>query len=400
MPAAAPPPNERQRLAALQACHILNAPADPRFDAFANLTARLLNTPIAALSLVDENRQVFKAAVGLGETRENSRDVSFCAYAILKPDEALVVEDATLDPRFADNPLVLGAPGIRFYAGVPLVDPDGHALGALCAIDTKPRRMNAAELTSLAELARGATATLELHRRLEELRRVAERDALTGLANRAAFERCLAEVVAAGEPAAVLYIDLDRFKAINDLYGHAGGDSLLRETGRRLTASIRSTDLAARLGGDEFALVLRGPETTSEMLKAVADRTISNLAAPFLVEGYSVPIWASLGGACFPADACEVDMLLRSADAALYRAKAAGRGCYRLFDAAIDQNLTAQLALEQDLQRAATAGTFVLHWQPIVELRNAGRVTAFEAFVPLGQAGPRPRAAQHFYPHR
>ncbi len=133
----APPPDEEQRLAALQRYAILDTPSEPTFDRIARLAARTLNAPIALVSFVDDLRQWFKARHGL-DTTQTDRKFAFCAHAILD-DDVMVVTDATADPRFADNPLVTGEPHIRFYAGAPLKTPTGHRIGTLCAIDTEPR---------------------------------------------------------------------------------------------------------------------------------------------------------------------------------------------------------------------------------------------------------------------
>ena len=156
-----PPPrpaDEGHRLLALHALGILDSPPDERFDTLTRLATRLFGVPIAAVSLIDEHRPWFKSCAGL-PVRETPREVSFCGHAILG-SEVLVVEDARLDVRFADNPLVLGAPHIRFYAGSPLVGPDGSRLGTLCVIDRRPRRFSAEDGTLLRDLAR--LAELEL----------------------------------------------------------------------------------------------------------------------------------------------------------------------------------------------------------------------------------------------
>jgi len=162
------PPNEPERLAALRRLDILDTPSDAAFDELVQLAARILDVPIALVSLVDEKRQWFKSRVGL-EAAETSRDLAFCAHAILKPDELLVVEDAHADPRFADNPLVTGAPGIGFYAGAPLKTQDDLAFGTLCVIDRKPRILTADQLESLRLLARQVERLLQLHERQAQL---------------------------------------------------------------------------------------------------------------------------------------------------------------------------------------------------------------------------------------
>ncbi|MFT3698015.1 MAG: diguanylate cyclase [Kofleriaceae bacterium] len=162
------PPNEAQRLAALQAFNILDTAPQPSFDRITALVARILEVPIALVSLVDDERQWFKSCVGLGAS-ETSRDVAFCAYAILNPG-VLVVPDAAEDPRFADNPLVTGEPYIRSYAGAPLVTKGGYALGTLCAIDTRPRKLTPDQLQTLVDLAAIVVDEIELDRLAREMK--------------------------------------------------------------------------------------------------------------------------------------------------------------------------------------------------------------------------------------
>lgn len=143
MQAPSKPANESARLEALRAYRLLDTQSEQPFDDIVKEVARLLNMPIALVSLVDDERQWFKAKVGI-DACETSRDVSFCGHAILSPG-VMVVKDATKDPRFADNPLVTGPPHIRFYAGAPLVDAYGMLLGTLCVVDTKPRGLSPKE---------------------------------------------------------------------------------------------------------------------------------------------------------------------------------------------------------------------------------------------------------------
>ncbi|WCM87791.1 GAF domain-containing protein [Acidovorax sp. NCPPB 3576] len=158
MTPASPPENEAQRLRALQDLMLLDTPPEERFDRFVRFAAEQLDVPIALMSLIDGQRQWFKSRVGL-DVPQTSRDVSFCAHAILQPD-LFVVEDANLDARFADNPLVTQAPHIRFYAGAPLCAPTGERLGTLCIIDTKPRSLTATERAVLRALGTLANETI------------------------------------------------------------------------------------------------------------------------------------------------------------------------------------------------------------------------------------------------
>ncbi len=161
-------PNEPARIAALQNLAILDTLPEQSFDDITLLAAHVCEAPIALISLVDTARQWFKSHHGLDAT-QTPRGVAFCAHAILKPEEIFVIQDATQDVRFADNPLVTGDPSIRFYAGAPLVMPDGYALGTLCVIDRQPRDISSAQKAALAALGRQVVAQLLLREALKEL---------------------------------------------------------------------------------------------------------------------------------------------------------------------------------------------------------------------------------------
>ena len=156
------PADEAERLEELRATRILDTATDPKFERIVQIVADLMDTPIALVSLVDEDRQWFKARLGL-DVQETHRDVAFCAWAIVD-DAPFVVEDARQDSRFRDNPLVQGDPDIRFYAGAPLVTQTGKRLGTVCAIDRNPRQVSSIQLEKLRHLAAMATDMIELHR--------------------------------------------------------------------------------------------------------------------------------------------------------------------------------------------------------------------------------------------
>ena len=166
------PSDEEERLSRLYSYAILDTLDEQEYDDIARLVAQICETPMANISFVDRHRQWFKAVVGL-EERETSRDVAFCGHTILGK-ELFTVEDATEDERFHDNPLVTDDPNIRFYAGMPLVTPDGHQLGALCAIDSKPRRLTEAQRTALQVLSRHVVDLLELRVRNRELTAISD----------------------------------------------------------------------------------------------------------------------------------------------------------------------------------------------------------------------------------
>jgi signal transduction histidine kinase len=163
------PENERDRLVALDRYQILDTLPEPAIDDLSQIAAQICGTPIGLVSLVDDDRQWFKAKCGIDAT-ETSRDVSFCAHAILQPGEVFLVPDTLNDDRFADNPLVTGDPYIRFYAGTPLVTDDGYALGSLCVVDRQPRELSQKQIEALAALGRQVIDQFEAHRTLSQLK--------------------------------------------------------------------------------------------------------------------------------------------------------------------------------------------------------------------------------------
>jgi GAF domain-containing protein len=163
MPSMIDPANEAARQQELDSYVILDSLEEQAYDDLTRLAAEMTQAPVALISLIDGNRQWFKSRVGIGVT-ETPREFAFCAHAIEKPGEVLVVDDATQDQRFATNPLVTDGPKIRFYAGAPLVTPSGHAIGTICVIDTEPRQITPAQLESLQFLAHQVMQKLEERR--------------------------------------------------------------------------------------------------------------------------------------------------------------------------------------------------------------------------------------------
>jgi diguanylate cyclase (GGDEF)-like protein len=329
-------PDEPARLAALHNLAILDTMPEQGFDDITLLAAHICEVPIALVSLVDSARQWFKSRHGL-DAVETPRDIAFCAHAILQPNQIFVVPDATQDPRFADNPLVTGDPSIRFYAGAPLVMPDGHALGTLCVIDRQWREISTAQKTALAALGRQVVAQLLLREALKELdlyrstlevdrARLAEEsitDALTGLMNRRGFVRSLEiEVSRAGrhaQPISLLLLDVDQFKSFNDTFGHPEGDDALRTVAQILRSSVREYDIVARPGGEEFAVIAPNTDEVAAVLLAERFRqAIASAQWPRRVITVSVGITCSR-------NLSKADRLIDVADRALYQAKAEGR---------------------------------------------------------------------------
>ncbi len=224
--------------------------------------------------------------------------------------------------------------------------------------------------------------TVSLRRMTEKLQSSAIRDPLTGLANRTLFMDRLWHVVdrASRKHAlgfAVVFMDVDRFKLLNDSFGHSAGDQLLAELGRRLMTCLRQGDTIARLGGDEFGLLLEDLHAADDAVM-VAERIKRKLEQPFNLRGQEVFITASLGIAVAPLENADPDTLLRNADTAMYRAKSSGRGSYQVFDDEMRQEVLKTLQMQTALRRGFERKEFSLVYQPIVLLKN-GRVVGFEA---------------------
>jgi len=474
------------------------APYAPILD----MACSLFNVPTVFVSLLDRHEQVFAARRGLNLC-STDRDISFCAHAVAK-DDMLVVLDASLDPRFHDNPLVTGDPNIRFYVGTPLRSPMGHAVGTLCIADAKPRnafgdskrvqlqhlaamvvdklevrrlllaseagqrrfeniaatspdsiicadknsiitfwngaaerlfgysseaaigqtvdlivppRLRHGHNGGLKRVASGATPRLvgrmveltavradgsefpiELslsmwqedtgasfgaivrditERRLkeEQLFRLAHHDVLTELPNRSVLHRRVEQLNGSSESAALLAIDLDGFKTVNDDLGHATGDAVLREIARRLLGCVRDTDTVARLGGDEFALLLPGVGDVGQA-EEVARSVIQAVSRPIELGGERVSVGASVGIALYVQDGSSSDELLSSADLALYDAKSHGRHCYRLYSPALRQATDRARAYDTELRRACDDSEFEVFYQPQVRLADGVLVGA------------------------
>jgi len=312
------PVDEISRLATLHSLNILDTAPEERFERLVRIAKNMFEVPIALVTLVDANRQWFKARTGL-QVCETPRDISFCGHAILS-DEIMHVEDALTDERFFDNPLVTGEPGIRFYAGCP-IRVGSHRMGTFCLIDTVPRPFDEEQRRLLHDL-----AALAEHNLMTE--HLAMTDPLTRLINRRGFEAFVRQALAVcrrlGKAATLVYFDLNGFKQINDIYGHAEGDHALKTFANGLESMFRASDAVARLGGDEFAVLL-----TDAVLED-ANQAVMRLRRWIAVEdavvgrGYKIEFSAGMIEINL-AGSESIDAVLAAADAAMYREKRRGR---------------------------------------------------------------------------
>ncbi len=230
----------------------------------------------------------------------------------------------------------------------------------------------------------GTVADATERKRAEALvEHIARHDALTGLPNRRLFQETLGRKLAGaqrrGGRIAVLCCDLDRFKAVNDTFGHPAGDAVLRVVAERLGAALREGDMVARLGGDEFAIILKDQDETRR-IAVVARRIIQSLERPIDLDGLSAAIGVSIGIAVGPEDGDSPETLFKNADIALYRAKDSGRNAFRFYERGMDAAVATRNLLELDLRDALRSGGFALHYQPIFALKD-GTPNGFEALL-------------------
>lgn len=315
----APQLSNNDRLAALDRYDILDTGQELAFDRISRLIKLTLDVEIGLVSLMDAHRQWYKSIEG-GDGKQVPIDVAFCRY-MLDSGRAFVVPDATKDPRFSDNPHVTGPGGVRSYAGAPLRTADGHTIGSVCAIGSTARDFSPREQAILAELA--ALAMNEI-----ELRQIGAVDSLTGVRNRRAFKEDALKFVSLAKrhrhALSCISFDIDHFKAVNDTYGHAGGDQVLASVARAAASQQRQSDLIGRLGGEEFAVLL--PHTDGLRALEVADK-LRLLFRGLTFPGSHPPISisASFGVATLDPAVDDIDTLLQKADEAVYEAKRTGR---------------------------------------------------------------------------
>ena len=393
------------------------APLDGTLAASLERTARLaaasLRVPAAVIALVGDDRRCFVGGQEPPEWLAHDPGLllrSGVCHEALETRRAVSVSDARAahagDEANGASALHAGA-----YAMVPMIGDEGRPRGIVAVFDTLPREWSADDLSVLGEHASAAATDLTLRRRLARRERVERRqrhealhDTLTGLPNRVLFaerlDRAIRRAKRRPSPFAVILLDLDHFRVLNDSLGHTAGDQLLIAVAQRLEACARAEDTVARLGGDEFALLIDQVSDAADAAR-VAERAQSALTLAVDVSGYEVFTSASFGIAlAHDGDSDRPDYLLRSADLAMGRAKEAGRGRFAVFDPAMHADALARLQLETELRRAveqrpsgavratngdavvdaSDAGTFALHYQPIIAL-DSGRITGVEALV-------------------
>ncbi|MCK6374452.1 MAG: EAL domain-containing protein [Zoogloea sp.] len=274
----------------------------------------------------------------------------------------------------------------QVLAGAPSPEPALLQIGTE-ASGARWLRVNAHPLVDARGCITGAvSSSVDITQLVEQeqcLKRQVHFDTLTGLPNRTLFsdrlDQALAHTRRHGQNLAVCLLDLDGFKAVNDILGHPAGDQLLREVAARLHDTLRGDDTAARLGGDEFALLI-GDLKTAGQCEQVIKRVLDTLGAPYLIAGAEVHVTASIGVTLFPGDTMDPDQLLRHADQAMYKAKQAGKNRFSIFDPTLESRARANQSLVRKIEQALERHEFTLHYQPKVDCR-AGRVVGLEALI-------------------
>lgn len=499
--------NEAQRLAELAEYHELDTHPEPGLDALIRYAQRIFSVPIALISLVANDRKFVKAGRGIDSTKL-PRESSFCSYTVLG-HTVLIVPDAQCDVRFRLPNMVTGEPSIRFYAGAPLLTPNGFAIGTFCIEDVvaRPHGLSEDEQELLVNLAmlvmdklevrrlstieadarkrfeavaglsadsiicadqnncilswnkaaermfgyearevighnlniiipprfrtmheaglQRAAAGLQtkligslvtvpaLKRSLEEfpielslshwmeggehrfgaiarditervatearLKHAAEYDAMTGLANRVLLDAELTATSNAGLPVALILVDLDGFKDVNDSLGHTAGDEVLKAIAKRLADVATGMGLPCRLGGDEFVVVLKNIDDPSTALQ-IADRLIKVVEQPIELGERSIYVGASAGVSFASGVEWAIDVLFEQADLALYKAKTDGKGRARPFTADLQAIAQTRMSISSGIRQAWEQGELELYYQPQVRLSD-GCVVGAEALI-------------------
>jgi diguanylate cyclase (GGDEF)-like protein/PAS domain S-box-containing protein len=311
-----------------------------------------------------------------------------CGSAIYR-GESIIVTDIMKDPLWEGYRSIAAPYGLRACWSTPIFSSQGTVLGSFAMYYREPRSPQEADLRLAGVASHMASIAIERHQAEKRISHIAHHDALTGLPNRLLLHSSLTQAIANaqrhGEMMAVLFIDLDNFKRINDSLGHHVGDLLLQIAAQRLQACIRQGDILARLGGDEFVLVLSSLGQGGEAA-LVADKALKALDSAFEAAGHELHVGGSIGISIYPADGQDAETLMRSADTAMYHAKENGRGNYQFFTEALNVAIQHRLALENQLRQALAREEFALHYQPQIDMQS-GRIVSAEALLRWHRAG-------------
>ncbi|WP_456377134.1 sensor domain-containing protein [Thiolapillus sp.] len=301
-------------------------------------------------------------------------------------DEKLEIIEQGLGELYPEDNL-LRKLGVESYFGTCLKDSNGNVIGVIAVMDVQPMRLLEWSQTILHVFAVRISGELERRNNEENIYRLAHYDVLTGLPNRLLFHDRLEQVIAHAarnnQYVALLFLDLDRFKHVNDSIGHAGGDVLLSEVASRLKSCVRESDTVARTGGDEFIVLLSDFGTEKQMLQAtseLSERLVETIARPFYIDSMEFYVSVSIGITVYPQDGNNIDYLVRNADIAMYQAKDKGRNRYEFYHARMNEIAEKRSRMESELRTAVFRNQLKLHFQPVIDVPG-GEVMWFEALL-------------------
>ncbi|WP_103654347.1 sensor domain-containing diguanylate cyclase [Agarilytica rhodophyticola] len=336
------PSDDADRLISLERMNIIAVPREADFDRITRLVKAFLDVDACLITAVGKEKVWTRSCTG-AEASELPRNTSMCGHTVAAAD-LFIIEDTLKDDRFFDSPLVTGSANIRFYAGMPIRNSEGHIAGTLCIFDNKPRELDIyqqsilrdfASFVEMAERARNlGHSQSQLLSQLKVAKRQALIDPLSKLWNRAGLDKLMASELALAksnnESMAVLMIDLDHFKVINDTYGHAEGDNAIRLAAQILESGVRGSDIVARFGGEEFTILIRG--ISQDSVEQIGKNILSlfnEKAILLLDDGKQHRFTASIGISHAPAltENTQCEEILCHADNAVYKAKEKGRNC-------------------------------------------------------------------------
>jgi diguanylate cyclase (GGDEF)-like protein/PAS domain S-box-containing protein len=379
---------ERDRLKALEMI-ATRKPLDQILTQLAQMVERQYPGMLASVSLLRDDRLYVVAAPGLPEgflqgikglpIGPTARSCGAAAYW----SQPVYAGDIATDPLWDDRRDLALSHQLAACWSAPILAGNGKALGTFALYHRKPCRPDKNQIALLQMSAGSAAIAIEQRQLTDQLAYQAHHDALTTLPNRLLFQERLRQAIVqarrSGTSVALLYLDLDRFKLVNDTLGHAGGDALLRQAARRLRSSLRETDTLARMSGDEFTVIatgLRNPQHAS----LVAETILRALRDPFEAEGQELYVTASVGISLYPRDAADAETLQRNADHAMYRAKSQGKNRFEYFIPEMRALAGQRLEVETYLRRALDRGEFCVHYQPQFDLQS-GRLVGQEALL-------------------
>lgn len=390
------PDDENARLDELRSFGILDTNPDPSFDDITELARQVAGSDIAIISLVDADRQWFKSCVGVCLPQQQTpRSISFCAHTILQ-QTPLIIEDACADPRFAENPLVIGDPGIRFYAGFPLISPNGFALGSLCAISLQPHRLNQQQMDGLHRLASLSVSHL-VHWRAaaqrsgsptgssaERLQPAAFREGLTSLDRLMARDQLLQklEMILAMEvdsPFALLRCRFRDYDRVNATLGGLIAEEFLDEGARRILAAVPRGSSVVRFADAELVVLLPFGADDSDVQR-VAERIIGFASQVYRSGVHSLAMDLAIGIAIYRNNYDNVEAMLADTSMAVRMALRSTSSAYRFIDSEARVVARASYRLESDLREALTRKQLDAYLQPIIDLSSREPI-GFEALA-------------------